>query len=372
MFLCLLNLNIEAIFNHSVSSARRCEHFLTFTEEFCRLAVNCPYDNENLKSLFWIGEHYHHPVDLPETTRQNWKESIIWCLERTAPAPEPDLSPSTAERSCEPPADVEGPTAAMSEPDQGCEPTTPVAEGTETEDWLIDFSAELLSAPSSTITQSSDSPPAPLLPDVYSPSPSLQWRWAASRATTSSANLIGSIGSLSGLCSLRFSARRPVSFAWLLPSSAPPETLGRIAPPGSLVPPAPLWSVITLLPLRTYGPSSALLRSVPPPLPLSSVLGRTPDAISHHNTILALPSLDTAVGCLHWRALGLCHQAVSIFAAGTSSSFGGCHSSVAANPHQPSVAYCFHLFTTSLSSSKATSLVIVITIGGILSQLCSV
>lgn len=73
--------------------------------------------------------------------------------------------PSTAENSRKPPADVEGPPAATSEPepenkrtaltiapeevpqsesDQGCESERPAAEGTETEDWLIDFSEEVL------------------------------------------------------------------------------------------------------------------------------------------------------------------------------------------------------------------------------------
>jgi len=46
-----------------------------------RLALNCPYNNETLKSLFWIGANFHHPVDLPDTTGLNWREAIIRCLE---------------------------------------------------------------------------------------------------------------------------------------------------------------------------------------------------------------------------------------------------------------------------------------------------
>lgn len=68
-------------------------------------------------------------------------------------------------KSCESPADVEGKPTTTSEPepkqqrtaltiapegepqsesDQGCESSTPVAEVTEMEDWLIDFNVEVL------------------------------------------------------------------------------------------------------------------------------------------------------------------------------------------------------------------------------------
>lgn len=56
-------------------------NFLDFTECFCCLAVTCPYDDETLKSLFWIGANFHHAVQLPDNTALTWKEVIIRYLE---------------------------------------------------------------------------------------------------------------------------------------------------------------------------------------------------------------------------------------------------------------------------------------------------
>lgn len=60
---------------------RESHDLVTFALGFARLPVTCPFDNECLKSLFWIGVNCHHPVDLPDTTGFNWREAIIWCLE---------------------------------------------------------------------------------------------------------------------------------------------------------------------------------------------------------------------------------------------------------------------------------------------------
>lgn len=174
-----------------------------------------------------------------------------------------------------PPAEVEGPTAAVSESDQGCEPTTPAAEGTETEDWLIIFSAELLS------------------PAREALKPLCSWMFTALHLPCSDVEPQVSL--------------RPLFSSLLCPSTCQL----RLAPPifGSTRDPRPYCS--TGFPCSTGSP-----------------------LVSHQSTsatdlrpVLCAPSLHP-YGC--------------------------------------------HVFTTSLSSSKATSLVIVITIRSILSRLCSV
>lgn len=83
-------------------------YFLVFTEN-CRLAVTSPFNNETLKSLFWIEANYHHPVDLPYTSGPKWRVAIIWCLESVYPRfgslqePDPVSPPATTEESGEPP-----------------------------------------------------------------------------------------------------------------------------------------------------------------------------------------------------------------------------------------------------------------------------
>ncbi|ROL51870.1 hypothetical protein DPX16_19389 [Anabarilius grahami] len=53
------------------------------------------------------------------------------------------------------------------------------------------------------------------------------------------------------------------ALSWLLPPSAPPDTIVLTAPPGSLVPPAQPWSDFTLPTPRTYKPSAVLHLSTP-------------------------------------------------------------------------------------------------------------
>ncbi|XP_059378448.1 proline-rich protein 36-like [Carassius carassius] len=68
------------------------------------------------------------------------------------------------------------------------------------------------------------------------------------------------------LASDPFPPPRPVDHSvppWLLPPSAPPETLGLTTSLGSVVPPAPPWSDIPLPVPRTYEPSAVICLSTP-------------------------------------------------------------------------------------------------------------
>ncbi|XDV30848.1 hypothetical protein PO909_033682 [Leuciscus waleckii] len=55
------------------------------SHSFYHLAATAPFDDETLKSIFWIGAYYYHPVDLPDTTGLGWREAIIRCLESVYP-----------------------------------------------------------------------------------------------------------------------------------------------------------------------------------------------------------------------------------------------------------------------------------------------
>lgn len=56
-------------------------NLLNFIEKFSHLAATFPLDDENLKTIFWIGVNFHHPVDLPDTIGLDWRETVIRCLE---------------------------------------------------------------------------------------------------------------------------------------------------------------------------------------------------------------------------------------------------------------------------------------------------
>ncbi|ROL42589.1 hypothetical protein DPX16_13996 [Anabarilius grahami] len=103
------------------------EHAPYFTVEFCRLADRSPYDDEMLKSLYWIRVNFHHPIDLPDTQGLCLREAVVRCLESVyprsiqPPQPNPEPSPSPLLRSTdltpEPPADWKLPPAATCEPE---------------------------------------------------------------------------------------------------------------------------------------------------------------------------------------------------------------------------------------------------------------
>ncbi|ROJ62535.1 hypothetical protein DPX16_21521 [Anabarilius grahami] len=138
---------------------------MDYSLQFCRLPVNSTYEDETLRSLFWIGANYHHPVDLSDTKGLSLREAIIRCLESVYPQsrpqtdPEPNTQPHlTTEILPEPPADSEQPVTTVPtiapeqmpqcESDQGCEPATTMPEGIlvvlNTEDWLINWHSEVL------------------------------------------------------------------------------------------------------------------------------------------------------------------------------------------------------------------------------------
>ncbi len=94
-----------------------------FALGFAPLAVTFPFDDETLKSLFWIGDNYHYPLDLPDLTGLKLRDAMFQCLKsilpqsRTWQDPEPGPpSPRCAEREPEPTADGELEHAMTNEP----------------------------------------------------------------------------------------------------------------------------------------------------------------------------------------------------------------------------------------------------------------
>lgn len=47
--------------------ARRSQDLMDYTLHFCFLAIRSPYDDETIKSLYWIGANYYHQADLTDT-----------------------------------------------------------------------------------------------------------------------------------------------------------------------------------------------------------------------------------------------------------------------------------------------------------------
>ncbi len=78
--------------------ARQDLPLLEYTVEFSQLDVLTAFNNAALNSLFWIGENYHRPIKLPDTTRLSWREAIIRCLESVYPwfraQPDPESKPT--------------------------------------------------------------------------------------------------------------------------------------------------------------------------------------------------------------------------------------------------------------------------------------
>ncbi|XP_050991501.1 uncharacterized protein LOC127181049 isoform X3 [Labeo rohita] len=81
-----------------------------------------------MKSLFRIGANYHRPVDLPDTTGLNWKETMFRCLESILPRsgmqldPEPNPpSPRIVEHQSKPTTDGEPEPSVTNEPSPSAE-----------------------------------------------------------------------------------------------------------------------------------------------------------------------------------------------------------------------------------------------------------
>ncbi|XP_067222990.1 uncharacterized protein [Chanodichthys erythropterus] len=138
--------------------------------------------------------------------------------------------------------------------------------------------------------QSSASPPAPPLGDVYSPAPSL-WKPCYDvepQVVLPAAASVQEDPAASPPALDLFAPSQPFdlsALSWLLPFLTPPETLGLAATPGSLVLLAPPWSVVTSPPpqtcrpsaaLRSYIPMAAAASFFPSVLPLSSITPAPP------------------------------------------------------------------------------------------------
>ncbi|KAK2881359.1 hypothetical protein Q8A67_018627 [Cirrhinus molitorella] len=57
-----------------IALAQRSQDLEDFVRDFSYFATTTTFDNETLKSLFWIGANSHHSVDLPDTTGLNWRK----------------------------------------------------------------------------------------------------------------------------------------------------------------------------------------------------------------------------------------------------------------------------------------------------------
>ncbi|ROL23578.1 hypothetical protein DPX16_18846 [Anabarilius grahami] len=232
--------------------------------------------------MFWIRATFNNPIDLPDTAGLDWREILIQCLESvvswSGTKPDPEQPSSTAEKSC----DRAAPPAATSEqepedkgtelviapevvPQHGSdlEPETPAAEGTETEDWMIDFYGDLLChdfryplkshfiATSTELSQFSSPIPAmslgipcndiepqvepsatpltlsPLIiPQMSSAKPATSWLFQPSAPLwTVGSGKLWVFASGTPPSSTLGSHRPTITIPWILPPSSPPWTL---------------------------------------------------------------------------------------------------------------------------------------------------
>lgn len=56
---------------------RRGQNLMDYTLQFCHLAVRSPFDDETIKTLYWIGANYKHQVDLPDMQGLSWRDAIL-------------------------------------------------------------------------------------------------------------------------------------------------------------------------------------------------------------------------------------------------------------------------------------------------------
>uniref|UniRef100_A0A671R3H4 Uncharacterized protein n=1 Tax=Sinocyclocheilus anshuiensis TaxID=1608454 RepID=A0A671R3H4_9TELE len=65
--------------------------FVKYSWEFCRLAVATALDDATINFLFWLGGHYHCPVDLPDTPTEGSRYPLS-----PGRAPDSQFSPGRA------------------------------------------------------------------------------------------------------------------------------------------------------------------------------------------------------------------------------------------------------------------------------------
>ncbi|ROL41971.1 hypothetical protein DPX16_19820 [Anabarilius grahami] len=305
------------------------DSFCVFTTKFISVALACPYDDETLKSLFWIGANYHRPVDLTKSGE---------CLSPIQ---------STAR-----------PRAHIFSTDRGILVRAPRRRRVTTSSYRSARSQDPEDRdPLPTLsTPRSASPPVPSLLDIICPAsspgnpcdvdPQVTLPPAALRPEVPVAS-----PPAADLVAPSWPVDLPAPFR-LRPSTVPPETLRLTAPPVSLVRPAPPCYRGLLLPL---GVASVLGRAdVTAALGISSStsagrrqyiaavsqasdvegvrqlsvyasestcrvsVGHPPDAVSP--LYIISPFINSAVDCRIWGALGLRQWSTTINAAGGSSS----------------------------------------------------
>lgn len=108
--------------NHNMENAARfsavaCERLslMDFALRFSQLALRMAFDDETLKSLFWIRANYYLPVDIPDHIQTY---QIVWIIsgsDHHSQAKSPACHPCDQQR-LSPPADSKLPPVATSEP----------------------------------------------------------------------------------------------------------------------------------------------------------------------------------------------------------------------------------------------------------------
>ncbi len=65
------------------STGERLTGWMEYAREFCMCTSLA---DTMFNSLFWIGDNYYCPVDLPDTNGLSWTEGILRCLESGRPS----------------------------------------------------------------------------------------------------------------------------------------------------------------------------------------------------------------------------------------------------------------------------------------------
>lgn len=77
------------------ASAREGLLLRDYSLRFSQLAHRTAFNDETLKSLYWIGANYHRPEELPDIKKDTWREAVLRCLESVYPQiTTPSMPPS--------------------------------------------------------------------------------------------------------------------------------------------------------------------------------------------------------------------------------------------------------------------------------------